>query len=157
MLRRHLTREITITHGEAVETIAPPPKVQDQSSLPPQQGDRQAMVVFLPAPSFLVILLMTFPPDLLSGEVLVSTQCSWTWLHPGPSTGLTQARHFRTPTSLCSLQILHSHRGRFWPGEASIPHLVQTFYERERERTHERQYFGHGARAVGPKGSSGTS
>lgn len=35
------------------------------------------------------------------------------------------------PTSLCSLQILHSHRGLFWPGEASIPHLVQTFYKRE--------------------------
>lgn len=72
------------------------------------------------------VILGSPPWDLPSGEVPASTSMLWPLPRPSPA-------HFRIPTSLCSLQILHSHRGRFWPGEgeASIPHLVQTFYKRE--------------------------
>ena len=37
-------------------------------------------------------------------------------------------------TSLCSLQILHNQRGRFWAPKVSIPHLVQTFCNKERKK-----------------------
>lgn len=68
------------------------------------------------------VLLRTFPLE----KFLAALQHKWTL----PA----QAQPTSGPTSLCSLQILHSHRGRFWPGEASIPHLVQTFYKREGHR-----------------------